>query len=133
MDEAPTPYMVITVKNKLTGEIEKIKESRFNPGLHIFLKDRQVNYSGGRVVNTDTLPIIGQSPSLITPVPVEAEIVEPVEIINEVVDVEPPEEVPAEETDEEVRMKAKEAGIKSWHMKSIKRLKEELNNLTQTT
>jgi len=132
MDEAPKPYMVITVKNKLTGEIEKIKESRFNPGLHIFLKDRQVNYSGGRVVNTDDLPIIGQSPSLITPVPVE-EVVEPVEIVNEVEAVEPPEspEEPAEETDEEVRARAKEAGIKKWHMKSIKRLKEELNNLTQ--
>lgn len=34
--------------------------------------------------------------------------------------------VEQEETDEDIRKRAKDAGIKSWHVKSIKKLKKEL-------
>ena len=47
------------------------------------------------------------------------------EIVEDVADLK--EEL--EESDEEIRLKAKELGIKSWHVKSIERLIEEINEV----
>lgn len=53
-------------------------------------------------------------------------IIERMKVHYEVVEHEAFEQEPKQFTDEEIRCLAKEQGIKSWHLKSIEKLKEEL-------
>ena len=108
----PNRAIVQNLKNKMTGKVTKFLVCTFDENGEFETNDQ-------RIINVLKTKLLG--------VTWEEEI--PVEGSDEVVQIIEKESNPNELdhlTDDDIREMAKNNGIKSWHVKSIKRLKKEL-------